>query len=86
MTTVTIYKVLLNTHCSGVKDNCDNLQGLANTHCSGVKDKCDNLQGLVNTHCSGNVSMLANEISYFFESVTKDFPPLVSFYLRELTP
>ena len=38
---------------------------------------CDNLQGLANTHCSGNVSILANEISDFFESVTNDFPPLL---------
>ena len=43
----------------------------------GVKDNCDNLQGLANTHCSGHVSILANEISDFFESVTKDFPPLL---------
>ena len=41
-----------------------------------VKVNCDNLQGLANTHCSGNVSILANEISYFFKSVTNDFPPL----------
>ena len=43
----------------------------------GVKVNCDNLQGLANTHCSGNFSILANEISDFFESVTKDFPPLL---------
>ena len=41
----------------------------------GIKVNCDNLQGLANSHCSGNVSMLASEISDFFESVTKDFPP-----------
>ena len=33
---------------------------------------------LVLVHCSGNFSILANEISDFFESVTKDFPPLLS--------
>ena len=43
----------------------------------GVKVNCDNLQGLANTRCSGNFSILANEISDFFESVTKDFPPVL---------
>ena len=43
----------------------------------GVKVNCDNLQGLANTHCSGNFSILANEISDFFEYVTKYFPPLL---------